>query len=147
MPTCDQVVDCEFCNGGWNCRNNTKFDKFPNPQSVLECVKVETKIKRLPVLIFHRILCYRLKSSRSVKVFKILDARIAYVLKMIIQNFGNFADVRFYPMFNFGHFWAASLVTLLIFRNVMTLEHLNEHLNTKTHKHMNTPKPPEHLNN
>ena len=64
--------------------------------------------------------------------------------------------LNFYPTRNFGHFWAAlskmssftppeilaifwapSFVTLLIFRNVMTREHLNT-LNTKTPKHLNT---------
>ena len=38
-------------------------------------------------------------------------------------------NLEFYPTRNFGHFWAPSLVTLLIFRNVMTREHLNT-LNT-----------------
>ena len=46
--------------------------------------------------------------------------------------------LNFHPTRNFGHFWAPSLVTLLIFRNVMTREHLNtqnpqhtDHLNPK----------------
>ena len=33
-------------------------------------------------------------------------------------NWGNFKDVRFYPTRNFGHFWAPSLVTLLIFHQM-----------------------------
>ena len=49
------------------------------------------------------------------------------------RNFGHLGrpleDVRFYPTRYFGHFWAPTLVTLLIFRNVMTREHLNT-LNT-----------------
>ena len=41
-------------------------------------------------------------------------------------------DVRFYPILNFGHFGASSLVTLLTFQNVINLK------NTKTPKHLNT---------
>ena len=62
--------------------------------------------------------------------------------------------LNFYPTRNFGHFWAPSLVTLLIFRNVMTREHQNtqtpKHQNTQTPKHPNTKHPntqtPKHLN-
>ena len=63
------------------------------------------------------------------------------------RNFGHFWAALlkmsgFTPTRNFGHFWAPSLVTLLIFRNVMTREHLNtlNTLNTKTPKNQ-TPKP------
>ena len=91
------------------------------------------------------------------------NSRRSHVLSNICQDpscderaprmqFGNIKDVRFYPMFNsghfwaalsmisgfyptrnFGHFWAPSLVTLLIFRNVMTREHLNTQNTPGTH--------------
>ena len=50
-------------------------------------------------------------------------------------DLGNFKDVRFYSILNFGHFWAPSLVTLLTFKNVNNPQHLNtispQHLNHK----------------
>ena len=46
-------------------------------------------------------------------------------------------DVRFYPILNFGHFGAPSLVTLLTFQKTLHLEHPN----TQTPEHLNGHEP------
>ena len=51
---------------------------------------------------------------------------------LLTKPFGNFKDVRFYPILNFGHFGSPSLVTLLTIQNV---------INTQTPEHLNGHKP------
>ena len=111
---CNKAVDYEFYNTGgissefhgWTAKDS-KFRSCNSTNSVIhnhfQCEKFDSKIKRLPVLIFHRMLFCgsrkwrlvdsldELKSSRSVcgkdfPNFEMLDAKIASALNKIIQN-------------------------------------------------------------